>query len=509
MSGMTLRPYQTDAINAIRAEMRAHQSTLVVMATGLGKTVTFAEIARLVAQKGGRTLILAHRGELLTQAQGKLLALGVEVGVEKASQSAGSEPVVVASVQTLRGDRLAAWPRDVFRMVVVDEAHRATAKSYRDILDHFSSAKVLGVTATPDRLDGKGMGEVFESVAYRYGMRAAIRDGWLVPLKAQRVHVDGLDLSAVRTAAADLHQGELDEAMRACVDGVAEPLVRLAGERPTIVFGVTVAHAHAMAEALNRRRPGSARAIDGTAKAEARAFAIEGFHAGDFQFLVNCALFTEGFDAPATSCVAVVRPTKSRALYTQMVGRGTRLSEGKGDCLILDFGGNSGRHSLAGPSDVLGGHESDDVRALLQQFMESGAVDLEDALDQAQHQSQERREGEQRRKLKEWWAEAVNPFLVSSPASLPAAGPAATERQRDFLQRKGLKLPEELPQDAASRLIANLRQRHSKGLSSYKQSRLLARHGIDARAMSFDQASQKIGTLLAQWQHQTPQRGVG
>jgi superfamily II DNA or RNA helicase len=500
---ITPRPYQLACIAAIREELKRHRSTLVVMATGLGKTVTFAEIARLVAAKGGRSLIVAHRGELLTQAQRKLESLGVAVGVEKASQSAADESVVVASVQSLRGARLSAWPRDAFKLVVIDEAHRATAKTYRDIVEHFSAAKVLGVTATPDRLDGQAMGDVFESCAYRYGMRDAIKDGWLVPLTAQRVHVEGLDLSAVRTVAGDLHQADLDEAMRACVDGVTEPLLRLATDRPTILFAVSVAHAHALAASINARRPGSALALDGSAKDKDRSQAIESFLRGACQHLVNCSLFTEGFDAPSTSCIAIARPTKSRALYTQMVGRGTRLAEGKSDCLILDFAGNAGKHSLAGPADVLAGDEPDEVKALAAELMTEGAIDLEEALSLAQEQVETHREESRQRRTIDWWAESVNPFLAVPFDAEVGDGKPATEKQRDYLERKGLNVPEDFSHAAAWLLIERLKRRQEAGLSTLKQARLLRRHGIDGREMSFEEAGETIGQLAQRWKRRS------
>ena len=239
MSGPELRPYQLTAIEKIRERFAAgDRATLLILATGLGKTVVFADVARRTVERGGRALILAHRGELLDQARAKLEALGLSVELEKASEHAGDAPVVVASVQTLRGDRLASWPADAFRLIVIDEAHHSAAKSYRDIADHFEAARILGVTATPDRLDGKGLGDLFDSVAVRYELRDAIRDGWLSPLKAQRVHVAGLDLSKVRTVAGDLNQGDLDLACRVpeAISGIADPLLKLSGERQTLLF---------------------------------------------------------------------------------------------------------------------------------------------------------------------------------------------------------------------------------------------------------------------------------
>lgn len=288
------------------------------MPTGTGKTVVFAELVRRQQTNGGgRALIVAHRTELLEQARNKLRDVGVWAALEKAEHRSRTERVVVASVQTLKGKRLRRFRPDEFDTIIVDEAHHATAASYRGILEYFKTALVLGVTATPDRADGTALGEIFASVAYRYELRDAIRDQWLVPIVARRIFLEKVDLSAIKSRAGDLAQDELAEVMATdeAVVGVVVPLLEQAGDRRTIVFGVDVAHSTAIAHALCERRPGSARVAHGEMDAGTRAELLADFRAGRFQFLVNCALFTEGFDEPCVACVACARPTKSRALY--------------------------------------------------------------------------------------------------------------------------------------------------------------------------------------------------
>ena len=210
---MQLRPYQDEAVAAIARELERVRATLLVLATGLGKTVTFAAVARGVVDAGGRVLVVAHRGELLDQAAATLRAFNLRVGLEKGAERldpAELPDVVVASVQTLRGARLEAYAPDAFRLIVIDEAHHATAQSYRNVLEHFGPAKVLGVTATPDRTDGVGLGNVFDSVAYGFELRAGIKSGFLAPLKLRSVVVDALDLSSVRTLAGELRPDELE-----------------------------------------------------------------------------------------------------------------------------------------------------------------------------------------------------------------------------------------------------------------------------------------------------------
>ncbi|MGE0551747.1 MAG: DEAD/DEAH box helicase [Kofleriaceae bacterium] len=494
-----LRPYQRSAVEGVLAAFRAgHRSTLLVLATGTGKTVVFAEVARRGVERGRRVLVLAHRTELITQAAEKLANAGVEAQVDQGERRASEAPCVVASVQTLRGPRLERWARDAFDLVVVDEAHHATAASYRAVLERFTSAKVLGVTATPDRLDGHGMGEVFESVAYRYELRQAIRDGWLAPIRARRVAVDGVDLATVHTRAGDLDRSELAAIMahEEALHGVAVPLLELAGSRPTILFGVDVAHAKALAGVLNRYVPGAAMAVDGGASAAERADVLASFRSGEFRFLVNCALLVEGYDEPSIACVAVARPTKSRALYAQMVGRGTRLAPGKEDCLVLDFTGQAGRHRLVGPADVLApGGIDDDVRERIEAALDVDALELDELLATARSEVAEDRHRAKVLAVARYRAEEVDPFLGGLPDAPRTAWAvdSASSRQRDALAQAGfVDLPPELTKGEACRWLDAIAARRSAGLATVKQVRLLRRYGIDAVSMTLAEACGEI-----------------
>lgn len=498
---MILRPYQVASVTAVLEQFRkGHRSTLLELPTGCGKTVVFAEIARRGVERGRRVLVLAHRTELLEQAAQKLASAGVRAEIEQGERRATDAPVVVASVQTLRGARLESWPADSFALIVIDEAHHATASSYRAVLDHFSSARVLGVTATPDRGDGKALGDVFESVAFRYELRQAIRDGWLAPIRARRIVVEGINLGDVRTRAGDLDRAELAAVMgdEEALHGVAVPLLELAADRRTIVFAVDVAHAHRLAEVLNRYAPNMARAVDGSASSADRAATLADFRAGAFRVLVNRSLYTEGFDEPTIACVAVARPTKSRALYAQMIGRGTRLAPNKADCLVLDFTGTAGRHRLVGPADALAGETlADDVRDLANALLAVDGVqpDLEGVLQAATEDITHRREQAKVTAIARYRAEALDPFVVDLPP-MPAerwTGDLATDRQRQALEAMGLsKLPVELTKGEASRWFAALEARRAAGLATLKQVRLLRRYSIDARLMTMADATSEI-----------------
>lgn len=519
-----------------------------------GKTIVFAHMAAEGARNGRRTLILAHREELVLQAVDKLhTATGVRAAVEMAQRKEGLKPrgelfgegesesieilpaVVVASVQSMVR-RLDRFARDHFDLIVVDEGHHTPAKTYQQILSHFSDAKVVGVTATPDRGDKVALREAFDSVAYTYEIKDAIKDGWLVPVRQLYVETDTLDLRKCRTTAGDLNQGDLDAIMSeaSMLHEVAGPTVELAEDRPTLIFTVTVRHAHLLAAVLREHVKDRARklgrseppdsvvaALDGTSNKEERAAVVAAFQRGDVQYLCNCALFTEGFDAPPTAVVVMGRPTKSRALYAQMLGRGTRPLTGlvdgvpdaelrraavagsvKPDLLVLDFAGNSGKHSLVNAVDVLDGEASEPEQALARGMLERGEIqDVLEALARAREQIAEmerRRFREQARRGHR--TVAIDPFQalgVTNPGE-DSWGRTVTEKQTAFLDKKGIK-SEGMSRRQASSLIGRLIERQDGDKATYKQVNRLIKTGLDPEVvweMSFRGASDLITELV-------------
>lgn len=511
-----LRPYQHEAIGAICTALDGARSTLAVLPTGTGKTVVFAQVAQHFRSRG-RILVIAHREELIRQAVEKFQAwtpLKCEIEMAEArAQIDGLYPpdVVVASVQSIsRKKRLGRFTPFDFDVIIIDEAHHATASTYRNVLDYFDCARVLGVTATPDRGDKEALGQVFESVAYTYEIRQAIQDGYLVDVKQKAVDVQGLDLSKVRTTRGDLNEGDLDKLLReeGHLHHVAEPVVELARDRKTLIFAVTVAHAHDLARVISGYGV-PAEALDGSADADKRKDTLDRYRRGEISVLVNCALFTEGFDLPAISCVAVARPTKSRALYTQMVGRGTRLSPetGKEDLLVLDFRGNAGKHSICSPIDILGGTITPRVHDEAEKILEKEpAKSLSEAVDEAEREIA-RREAEEIEREKRRRAirvetrkqvRDVDPFRVLGAATPEARGGG---RPNDFqLQTlNSLGFPAtskgwEMDTSQAGELIEQLTERQRKGLCSFKQARLLRSYGLDGD-VSKREASRMIGRI--------------
>lgn len=314
---MQLRPYQNEAVEAVIGEWnKGRRRTLLVLPTGTGKTVVFAKVAERVAMQGKRTLVLAHRGELLDQARDKIgKVAGLACSVERAEEtSIGSwESVTVGSVQTLmRDNRLNAMDPDRFGAIVVDEAHHAASDSYRKVLDHFTGANVLGVTATPDRADRKDLGTVFDSLAYEYTLPAAIREGYLCPIQAQTIPLN-IDISSVSTQSGDYAVGELGDALEPYLEAIADEMVA-AGcrDRRTVVFLPLVRTAKRFRDILLEH---GLRAAEVDGQSPDREQVLRDFQDGSYDVLCNSMLLTEGWDCPAVDCIVVLRATKSRALY--------------------------------------------------------------------------------------------------------------------------------------------------------------------------------------------------
>ena len=488
MTAPTLRPYQVEAIAAARERFRAgDRGTLIVLPTGTGKTVVFAEVARLTVERGRRVLVLAHRSELLTQAIAKLRAVGVDAALEQGPNRAGSANVVVASVATLKSKRLAAWSPDAFGVIVIDGAHHATAASYRKIVDHFASAKILGVTATPDRADGIGLDSLFGSRAcYVLELRAAIAAGYLVPIRARSIRVD-VDLDGIKRSRGDFDVGELSDAMTeaAVLDASARALLAERGHRLTVAFTVDVEHARKLAEAINAHRPGLAVHVSGKSTDEQRKAAVDGLIAGSIGIVCNAALWTEGFDCPPVACVAIYRPTGSRGLFAQMIGRGTRPSPatGKTDVLVLDFAGTTKRHRLVSAADVLEGDLPDDVAELVvEELRAEGGADVEAAITRARAALAAARGAP----IARWLTSEVGD-LLGEDVDMRLCGDGfgeATREQLDELKTLGFRrIPPGFTNLAAAKVIAVLANRRRRGLCTYKQASWLRDRGVSPAAI--------------------------
>ena len=390
---MPLRQYQLEAKDSTIVGFEDANKQLVVIPTGGGKTILFAYLAQ--HYQPARTLILAHREELLEQARNKILqATGIRAEIEKADQRASMDaPIVVASVQTLaREKRRGRWSPDHFGLVVVDEAHHVLAESYRAVLAHFDGhAKVLGVTATPDRGDKKNLGQYFERVAYEVSLPKLIRDGFLSRIVAKLLPIK-IDLRGVKKLAGDLSADDVGDRIEPWLRKVAEEMVEQCWDRKTIIFLPLVKTAERMSRILNEVGIES-RAVSGYDDNRGDTMKWFDKEAGRGSALCNSMLLTEGFDQPDVDCIVNLRPTQMRSLYAQMVGRGTRLSPktGKTDLLLLDFLWQTEKMSLVSAAslytsddevakavtekmvaDVMGGGDSEEVD------VEKAAKDMEE-----------------------------------------------------------------------------------------------------------------------------------
>ncbi len=507
-----LRPYQAEARDAILSAWdEGYQKTLLVLPTGCGKTVVFASVTENQVRKGHRVLIMAHRGELLTQAADKLKAAsGLDSVLEKAeSSSLGSNiSVTVGSVQSLAQEkRLARFPRDYFQDIIVDEAHHCLSDSYQRVLEHFPNANILGVTATPDRGDMKNLGEYFDSKAYEYTMPEAIRQGYLSPVKAQLIPLE-LDINNVGISNGDYSVGEVGNALEPYLGQIAQEMKKYCHDRKTVVFLPLIATSQKFCRMLNEV---GLRAAEVNGNSDDRAQVLADFEAGQYDVLCNSMLLTEGWDCPAVDCIVVLRPTKVRSLYQQMVGRGMRLYPGKENLLLLDFLWLTSRHDLCKPSALIS--KDAKIAQMIDLQMTKGAdgIDLIEAEEQAERDVLAEREEALAKQLAEMRGrkrKLVDPIqyalsiaaedLVGYVPTFAWEMAPASQKQLEFLERRGI-LPDTVENAGlASVLIDRLKRRQDEGLATPKQIRLLERYGFrQVGTWQFDQASALIARLAA------------
>lgn len=388
--------------------------------------------------------------------------------------------------------------------LLVHNCHHAVSASYRNVINHFKQnlfLKVLGVTATPDRTDEAALGQIFEDVSYEYGIAEGVDDGWLSGVIQNQVFVNSLDFSNINTRLGDLAENELAAIMEfeENLHGVVSPVIKIAGDRKTLVFASSVAHAERMSEIFNRHEPGSSNFVTGTTPKDVRREVFADFHRGKIKRLCNVGVATEGFDEPGIQVVAMARPTKSRCLYTQMIGRGCRPSESiayqlnecedtaerrrmiaasdKPSVEIIDFTGNCGRHKLVSTADILGGKYPDEVveltKSVVEQKTRKGvAVDMPTELKKVEAELRRRRrmclEAKMRQDITlnaKFAIKGVDPFdiLDITPRRIPgwSRGKEPTENMRKFLERRNVNV-DDMNFIHAGQLIGEIRKREGE-----------------------------------------------
>lgn len=502
---MELRPYQQQAKDAIFSEWgNGIKKTLLVLPTGCGKTIVFAKVAEECVKGGNRVLILAHRGELLDQAADKIgKSTGLGCATEKAEQTClGSWfRIVVGSVQSMmREKRLNQFPNDYFNTIIIDEAHHCISDSYQKVLRHFPDAEVLGVTATPDRGDMQNLGTVFESLAYEYTLPKAIKEGYLSPIKAVTIPLK-IDMSAVGVQAGDFKSGDIATALDPYLESIAEEMEKYCSNKKTVVFLPLVKTSQKFRDILNNH---GFKAAEVNGDSKDRAEILEAFDKDQYNVLCNSMLLTEGWDCPSVDCIVVLRPTKVRSLYCQMVGRGTRLSPetNKDHLLLLDFLWHTERHELCHPASLI--CESAEVAQKMTENMEKDAgciIDIEEAEKTASEDVVAQREealAKQLSEMKRRKKRLVDPlqFEMSIQAEdlsgyVPAFGwemAPPSDSQKKTLEKLGI-LPDAIENAGkASKILDRLDKRRREGLTTPKQIRFLESRGF-----------QHVGT----WQFET------
>ena len=508
---MELRPYQQEAKDSIFEEWEnGKNKTLLVLPTGCGKTIVFAKVTEECVRQGNRVLILAHRGELLEQAADKIeKATGLGCATEKAEETClGSWfRITVGSVQSLmRESRLSRFPEDYFNTIIIDEAHHCISDSYQRVLQHFPDARVLGVTATPDRGDMKNLGQVFESLAYEYTLPRAIKEGYLSPIKAVTIPLK-VDLTGVGVQSGDFKAGDLGTALDPYLEGIATEMEKYCRDKKTVVFLPLVKTSQKFRDILNAH---GFQAAEVNGESQDRAEILQEFDAGRYNVLCNSMLLTEGWDCPSVDCIVVLRPTKVRSLYCQMVGRGTRLSPGKDHLLLLDFLWHTERHELCHPASLI--CESEEVARKMTENLEKDAgcpVDIEEAEQTASEDVVAQREEALAQKLAEMKRrkrKLVDPlqFEMSIQAEdlsgyVPAFGwemAPPSEKQKQTLEKLGI-LPDEIDNAGkASKLLDRLDKRRQANLTTPKQIRFLEGKGFQhVGTWSFDSARKLIDRI--------------
>lgn len=513
---MELRPYQEAARQAILGQWDSGiKKTLMVLPTGCGKTVVFSKVAEDRVRLGERVLILAHRGELLEQAADKLYqSTGLMCATEKAEETClGSwYRVVVGSVQSLqRENRLSQFDPHYFDNIIVDEAHHCLSDGYQRVLNYFGDANVLGVTATPDRGDMQNLGQYFDSLAYEYTLPKAIKEGYLSPIKALTIPLQ-LDLSNVGTQNGDFKASDLGTALDPYLYQIADEMLKNCADRKTVVFLPLVKTSQKFRDILNEK---GFHAAEVNGNSSDRAEILADFDAGKYNVLCNSMLLTEGWDCPSVDCIVVLRPTKVRSLYSQMVGRGTRLHPGKTDLLLLDFLWHTERHELCHPANLI--CESEEVAKKMTENIEAAGypLDIQEAEQKASEDviaSREEALAKQLQEMKSRKRKLVDPlqFEMSIQAEdlsnyVPSFGwelGPPSQKQIQALEKLGI-FPDEIDNAGkATKLLERLDKRRMEGLTTPKQIRFLESRGFQhVGTWQFDSAKKLIDRIASNGWH--------
>lgn len=530
----SLRPYQRHAVTAWRSDLETKRAALGVMFTGAGKTRTAGTFIH--EWQHGRVLWLAMRDFLLDQAASALGNItGEWIGREQASVSSNGERIVVGSVQSLHKKRLALHPRDEFSLIAFDEAHHAVAPGPRAIFDHFGEAKIIGLTATPYRLDKIGLDNVFgETPSFTYDIEFGTSEGYFCPVVPIKRPIESIDLSNVKKQAGDFQLTQLEEQI---VNATA-PIADISWEEsekgvlPAIVFTPGVASAHAVCKAINEKAGKEVAACIDAETPEYRRKEILSQFGTSVRIVVNCQVLTEGLDVPLARCIVIARLTASLSLYIQMAGRGGRPAAGIGELetkeeridaiaasqkpwfKLVDITGKAGKHSLIGAVDALSGKAVTDViRRDVERILEqSPGIKLDEATKLAKAEAA-KKEAEEIRASEERIAKAAAVAEVRSKREsfdafaklgaedlgddgIPPEWLSSLPTADQLLWLRENKLSEEgVTRGQCAKLQKQAREWRKRGLASFKQRKVLERNKLPVDIPSAV-AQRVIGKLI-------------
>lgn len=510
----SLRPYQDKAVSAILKEWsEGRRKTLLILPTGCGKTVVFVEVIKRQIEQGNRVLVLAHRGELLEQAASKLKSADIDSAIEKASETAWDTgyKVVIGSIQTLaQNERLGRYSPDFFQTIVVDEAHHCMSDTYQKVLGYFKDVNILGVTATPARGDMKNLGTFFDSKAFEYDIASAIKEGYLSQIRCQMIPLK-IDISNVSMMNGDYSVGETGNVLDPYLHQIAHEMIPYCEGHRTVVFLPLIETSRKFVEILNNNGLTAAE-INGSSKD--RAEILKAFEAGKIDVLCNAMLLTEGWDCPCVDRIVVLRPTKVRSLYQQMIGRGTRLYPGKDHLLVLDFLWLTGKHDLCRPSALLA---QDEIHAKkIDKAMQDG-MDLIEAAETTEKDAIAERElalAKQLEEARKKKARLVDPIqyaysvysdkLINYVPVFAWEQEAPTEKQSKFLMNHGINPDKVETAGHAQILIDDISMRVDASLASPKQINFLEREGFRKVATWSKEAARKMTVRILKNNWQVP-----
>lgn len=503
---MRLRPYQQQAVCSAFKEWERVRSTLVVLPVGTGKTLVAAETAKRVVALGGRFCFIAHTDELMQQGANEIEQYtGIPVAIEKALSTAHDSitPITVASLQSIgQARRMNRFSPNHYDVVCGDESHRAAGPTYRRLFSYFKGAKCMGITATPSRSDKLALSTVFDSIAYEYRLKDAIKDGYLVPIVAQQIPV-AVNLDGLKMRRGEYDADEMDELIRPYLESLANMVVSRGEGRPGISFLPLVSTSQLFADML-RDRGIKAEAVWGTDPK--RTEKIKGIKSGEIDHLCNSNLLTEGFNAPRVSLICPFIPTRSRGRYIQQIGRGTRTCDGKQDLLILDPLWLASKHVVCTPASLFGETQEVNDIATEARRMKGGRGNVLEDVEQAYSDFAKKREAKIARELdlnRYRKARAINPLdfatlvhdnelLTYSPTHYWEEA-QATDKQKEYLSKAGFDSAG-MTKGMAYALFNRINKRREEGLATPKQVKTMAQVGIkNAEKYSFGEAKKIIG----------------